>query len=297
MHWLVFAALCVIWGFSWIGIKFTLEGFPPFLGAAFRFMLALPLLWLYARAGGLSLGLARPLAPMVVVTAVLTYGVDYGLVYWGEQYLAPGLTAILFATFPLFTALFSGMFLAGEQPRGRIYLGVALGFLGVAATYSEDLTAGGAIEVLLAPVAVMAGAASAALATVLVKRDLLGIHPVSLNLYQLLVGALWLLGMSLVAGESWRLEDSGLRPWLGVLYLAGVASALAFSLYYWLLRRISAVAVSSMVFINPLVAVAFDRLIYGTAVGLNVVVGMLLVFAGVFLCLPVHPAGSWRERS
>ncbi|GAB4115847.1 MAG: hypothetical protein Kow001_16790 [Acidobacteriota bacterium] len=129
------------------------------------------------------------------------------------------------------------------------------------------------------------------------KRDLLGIHPVSLNLYQLLVGALWLLGMSLVAGESWRLEDSGLRPWLGVLYLAGVASALAFSLYYWLLRRISAVAVSSMVFINPLVAVAFDRLIYGTAVGLNVVVGMLLVFAGVFLCLPVPPAGSWRERS
>jgi drug/metabolite transporter (DMT)-like permease len=286
VQWLVFAALCVIWGFSWIAIKFTLEGFPPFLGAGLRFMLALPLLWLYARAGGLSLTLTRHVVPMVAVTAVLTYGIDYGLVYWGEQYLPPGLTAILFATFPLFTALFSRLLLAGEQPRGRIYLGVALGFLGVAATYSEDLTASGAIEVLLAPVAIVAGAASAALATVLVKRDLLGIHPVSLNLYQLLVGALWLLGTSLAAGEVWLPQGAGLRPWLGVLYLAGIASALAFSLYYWLLRRVSAVAVSTMVFVNPLVAVAFDGLIYGTAVGFNVILGMLLVFTGVFLCRP-----------
>jgi drug/metabolite transporter (DMT)-like permease len=132
----------------------------------------------------------------------------------------------------------------------------------------------------------VAGAASAALATVLVKRDLLGIHPVSLNLYQLLVGALWLLGTSLAAGEVWLPQGAGLRPWLGVLYLAGIASALAFSLYYWLLRRVSAVAVSTMVFVNPLVAVAFDGLIYGTAVGFNVILGMLLVFTGVFLCRP-----------
>ncbi len=286
MQWLVFAALCLVWGFSWIGIKFTLEGFPPFLGAAVRFLLALPALWLYARVCGVPLGISRPLAPMIALTAVLTYGVDYGLVYWGEQQLAPGLTAILFSTFPLFTALFSRLLLSGEQPAGRIYLGVLLGFLGVAATYSEDLTGGAQIEVLLAPVAVVAGAASAALATVLVKRDLLGIHPVSLNLHQLLVGSMSLVATSLAAGESWSPAAAGWRPWLGVVYLAGVASALAFSLYYWLLRRISAVAVSTMVFVNPLVAVAFDWLIYGTAIGLNVMVGMLLVFAGVLLCRP-----------
>lgn len=285
MHWLVFGLLCLIWGFSWIGIKLTLEGFPPFLGAGLRFLMALPLLWAYGRIRTLPLGVPWPLAPLVALTAVLTYGLDYGLIYWGEQYLSPGVTAILFATFPLFTAFFSHLMLAGEAPSGRVYLGILLGFLGVAATYLEELTESATVAHLMAPAAVVVGAASAALATVLVKKSLMGIHPVALNLHQLVTGTFCLLVMSAVAGESWTV-DPGPRAWFGLIYLAGIASALAFSLYYWLLRRVSAVAVSSMVFVNPLVALVADRLVFGTPVGVPVILGMLLVFAGVLLCRP-----------
>ena len=105
MRILVFILLCLIWGFSWVAIRISLEGIPPFLGAGLRFLIAVPLLLLYLRFRGIPLAVPRQVCGLVLFTAVLIYGIDYGLVYWSEQYLSAGVTAILFATFPFFTFL------------------------------------------------------------------------------------------------------------------------------------------------------------------------------------------------
>jgi drug/metabolite transporter (DMT)-like permease len=100
---LTFLLVALIWGTTWTAIKLSLEGYPPVIGATLRFVFAIAMLGLYAGVTRLSLALPRTTTAWVVVTAILVYVIRYGLVYWGEQYLNAGVTAILFAVVPLAT--------------------------------------------------------------------------------------------------------------------------------------------------------------------------------------------------
>lgn len=282
MPLLVYLSLCLIWGFSWIGIKLTLEGADPCWGAGLRFLLALPLLGVFVVWKRQSLRFG-PLWGMIALTALLSYGIDYGLIFWAESHLNAGITAVLFATFPLFTALFSRGLLTGSRLEGNIVAGLVLGFLGVALAFLEELDPEAFSRSLLATLAVVAAAASGALATVLVKRDLLHIHPVPLNFCQLTIGSGFLLVLSLAFGETWRFPVEP-RPLFGLLYLALIASALAFTLYYWLLKRSSAVSVSTMVFVNPIVALVADWAVFGSAITWLAWGGVSLVLTGILVC-------------
>jgi drug/metabolite transporter (DMT)-like permease len=264
-----------------VAIKFSLEGIPPFMGAGLRFLIAVPLLYGYARLRGVSLALTREVYWLVVATAILVYGVDYGLVYWSEQYLSAGVTAILFATFPFFTGLFSHFVTRTETLGVNICLGLLLGFVGVGATFYRDLfdeVPEG--TVFWATLAVLMSAAAGALATVLTKKHLSVVRPVSLTLNQMLVGALLLLLVAF-SREEFGQATWGARTLLGLVYLGSIASALAFTLYYWLLQRMSAITLSSMIYILPLVAVGTEWLVYGEVLTLQAMLGMVLIFLGI----------------
>lgn len=99
MPFLVFFFLCVVWGTTWIAIKISLEGLPPFLGASLRFSLALLLLLSYIVWKSISLRLPRRDFLVIASSAFLMYALDYGLIYWGEQYLSAGVTAIFLPLF------------------------------------------------------------------------------------------------------------------------------------------------------------------------------------------------------
>ena len=255
---LVFGLLCFVWGFSWVAIKLTLEGFPPFLGAGLRFLLAVPLLAAYAVWRGVPIRLPFSVVKIVFVTAVLTYAFDYGLIYWAEQHLSAGVTAILFATFPIFTGLFSRWLLPGERLGFGVFVGLLLGFLGVFVTYSDGLRVAASGEALTAATAaVVVGAAGGALATVLIKRDLGGLHPVSLTLWQMIFGSSGLIAFAVLVDDP----PGAIPGWpalFGLVYLGVVASALAFTLYYWLLAHSRAVSVSTMIFVTPVVALELE---------------------------------------
>ncbi len=291
---LAFAVLCLVWGTSWVAIKYSLLGFPPFLGAALRFLAAAVMLAGYLRLRHPKLR-TRGNLPLVVLTAVLVYVVDYGLIYWGEQFLSAGVTAIFFATFPIFTGLMSHFLLRKEPFRHNIYLGLAVGFAGVAVIFHQEL-ARTAFEgqILLAVLGVLTGAASGALSSVLVKKHLSTTDPAQLSLQQMIVGSLCLLVVAWLRGEvaqaAW--DD---RAVLAVLYLALAASALAFTLYYWLLQRITAVSLSLVVYFTPVVAVFFDWLLLNQAIHPQVVLGMLLIFLGV-LTSQLHHYRAYRRR-
>ena len=106
MKLLGFIVLCFIWGTTWLAIKFTLEGLPPFFGAALRFVVAAILLLIYVAIRKISLRINRKEFWIIAFSAFLIYALDYGLIYWGEQYLEAGVTAIFFSTFVLCMILF-----------------------------------------------------------------------------------------------------------------------------------------------------------------------------------------------
>jgi len=279
----VWLFLCVVWGLSWVGIKLSLEGVPPFLGSGVRFAVAVPLLYAWARARNVPLGLDRQIWPVMLWSAFFNYGFSYGLVYWGEQYLTAGVTSILYATFPVFTAVFVARVLPDERIGWGAVAGLLTAFAGVVVTFSQDLSIDGVVgSQISAALAVVLGAAGGALSTVLIKWRLSHLHPVSLTLWQMILGSVGLLACGLALGE-WRTVTWTPRSVLGILYLGIVASALAFTLYYWLLQRVPAVAVSCMIFVNPVVALLGDHWIYGSEVTSRMVLGMLLIFAGIGL--------------
>ncbi|HEX5720233.1 MAG TPA: EamA family transporter [Thermoanaerobaculia bacterium] len=278
------AALVLIWGSTWAAIRVSLEGIPPLTGVVLRFTLACLVLLALAPVFRVRLGATSIERRLWWVNAVLTFTVSYGLVYWAEQWVPSGLAAVIFATFPLFVAVLAHFFLPGERLRTASFLGVLTGFVGVAVLYSEDLgalvgpQAGFAAKVMLiAPVV-------SAMANVAVKRWGAGVHPFSISGVSMGLGAL------LVVPLAWSMERGreitfGARPVLAVVYLAVIGSAVAFTVYYWLLRRLPATRLSLINYATPVVAVLIGTLGLGEPFTLRILIGTGLVVVGVAISM------------
>ena len=135
----LYALLCVIWGSTWLVIKIGYGGLGPFTVAALRFLLAGALLTIVVPALGARWPRGRVEWSVVLCVGVVLFGADYGLIYWGEQFIDSGLTAILFATLPLFTVALAHVYIPGDHITPRKLAGTLLAFLGVVALFGESL--------------------------------------------------------------------------------------------------------------------------------------------------------------
>ncbi|HWH08017.1 MAG TPA: EamA family transporter [Candidatus Thermoplasmatota archaeon] len=281
---LAFALLCLVWGSTWLVIKVGYGGLGPFNVAAARFLLAgvvmaalVPLLgarWPRGR---------REWALALFVGAVL-FAVDYGLIYWGEQWLDSGLTAVLFATNPLATALLAHVALPGERATARKLGGTLVAFLGVVALFAGSLRLDARLA--LPMLAIVGAAVAGALGTVATKLHGKGLHPAGLNAPAMLAGGLLLLLASWAAGERPRVP-AGAGAWGAVVYLALAGSVVTFLLYFWLLQAWPATTLSLIAVVVPLVALLLGHLALGETPTAWTGVGTVLILAGVALALGV----------
>ncbi len=297
----LFALLCLIWGSTWLAIRLTVAELPPLIGAGLRFTLATFCVLAYALAKKQSLRLAKPgLHYWMMLCALLVYVVDYGLIYWAEQFINAGVTAIFFATFPLFTALFSRLILTEREISRSVLLGILLGFLGIVLVFLDQLLQTRFQKtVMLASLAVVVAAVSAGLATVLVKKTARGIPALSVTFHQLFWGSIFLALLSLIFTPLPRSLPS-MTALGATFYLGTVGTALAFVIYYRLLQEKSAVSISTIGYITPLIALLLDFLVFSTIPPLKTWLGMLIVFLAVYLVnrpgplptLPLKPVVS-----
>ncbi|MGE5233747.1 MAG: DMT family transporter [Acidobacteriota bacterium] len=275
------ALLTLIWGTTWAAIRVAVRGVPPLTGVAMRFALAGILLLAVARLQRVPLGRAPHERQLWATNALLTFAGSYGIVFWAEQWVPSGLSSVLFATFPLWTVLLAPLLLPGERLGWRAAAGVGLGFLGVGLIFSRDLAPGGGRAALAAAVFLLAPLLSA-VANLLTKRFGAGVHPLSLTAVPMLLGAL-LVAPVAVASEDLRRAAFDRASLIALVYLAAVGSALAFTVYYWLLRRITVVASSMVTYTAPVVAVAIGALFLDERLGPHTLLGAALVLAGVVL--------------
>lgn len=275
------ALLTLIWGSTWAAIRVAVRGVPPLTGVALRFALAGALLLLVATVQRVPLGRAPYERRLWMTNALLTFAGSYGIVFWAEQWVPSGLSSVLFATFPLWTVLLAPLLLPGERIGWRAAAGVALGFLGVAVIFSRDLMLGGDRVVVAAAVFLLAPLLSA-VANLLTKRYGAGVHPLSLTALPMLLGALVVAPVA-VGTEDLRRATFDRASLVALVYLAVVGSALAFTVYYWLLRRITVVASSMVTYTAPVVAVAIGAVFLDERLGPHSLLGAALVLAGVVL--------------
>lgn len=280
--------MCLVWGSTWFVVREGLGEMQPFGSGGMRFFLAWVLMLVVAPGIAAREGGGRPTWQLVLAMATGNFAISYGIVYWAEQTLPSGLTAVLWAVFPLMTAGVSQLQGTEARLRGGQWWGLVVGFVGVVLLFLTDVrTVGGdAIErglvLLLSPLV-------SALSTAYIKRHGANVSAALLNRSALLVGSLMLLAAAL-------LVEGGVDPprttagVLGVVYLALFGTVLTFTLYFWVLRQASTVALSLIAYVTPAIA-----LVVGAGLGEERVTGwtlggLALVLVGCALVLR-RPAG------
>jgi drug/metabolite transporter (DMT)-like permease len=288
----LYALLVLIWSSTWVAIKIGLEDAPALLGAGIRFAAAGALLLAFAAARRRSLGTDRLLA---LILGLLPFAFCYGLVYWGEQYIPSGLTAVLFGVMPLYTAILAALLLHDEPLRARLLAGVALAMGGLALAFAESLELGHSDRAAIGAIAVVLSPLGAALGNVAIKRRAAALDAIVLNGWAMLVGGALLLAGS-AGTESWGEAVWSAQALGSIAYLAVIGSAVAFVVLTILLREMSAQASSFIALLIPFGALVFGALLYSEPITGRALAGAALVVAGL-LAARGRPPAAMRRRA
>ncbi len=289
---LVWLLLGVIWGSTWLFIKLGLEDLPPFSLAGLRFFLAAAIMWGYLVIRRIRLPRSRGDWMLLTATGLLTFGLDYGLIFWGENHISAGLTSILFSTMPLFVLVLAHFMVPAERMTRRKLAGILVGIGGVALIFSRQLAVTDSLA-MWGAVAILAGAAFAAVSSVLVRRYGGHIAPAVLTTVQMTVGCLPLLLIGFTLEGSPTSFHWTPIAWTSLLYMAVIGSAVAFVLLYWLLKQIGAVRSVLIIPFSTVVAVILGIVVLGEAFTWRTGVGGLLVILG--LLAASRPGAKTRE--
>ena len=277
--WAVAAALLavyLVWGSTYLAIRIGLEGYPPFLMGALRFIAAAALFYGVLRWRGHAAPTRAQWKNAVVMgLAMLVMG--NGMVNVAEQTVSSGLAAIAVASMPLWAGLFGWM--RGQQPSRGEWLGLAIGFLGVVWLNAGSELRGsptGMFALLAAPIAWAWGSVWSR------GRDLAA--PFMSTAAQMLCGGVAMAVLALVLGERFD-GVPPLRATLAVAYLALFGSIVAFSAYVWLLDHVRPALATSYAYVNPPIAVLLGALLLGERFGPHAIGAMAVILAGVVIVM------------
>ena len=279
---LVWLVLCGIWGSTWLFIKLGLKDLPPLTFAGIRFVIACAIVLSIIRIRGLQLPRARADWILLAVTGILSFGLNYGLVFWGEQHISSGLAALLQATLPAFGLVFAHFHLPGERLSWTKIGGVVLGVCGVAVVFSNQLAIAGR-QALAGCVALILSAACAAYSNVLVKAHGKKLNPAIMAAGQMFFGLLLLLAVGLpLEGNPFRFHWTPMAV-VAMLYLAIVGSVIAFLLYYWLVLHMEVTKSMLIALVTPVVAVILGMIVLDEEFGWRTLAGGSMIILGIGL--------------
>lgn len=265
-------ALYVVWGSTYLGIRYALESYPPFLLAGVRFLGAGSAMYAFLRIRGVRPPTRRQWRNAAVTGVLLLLGGN-GLVCYAEQSVSSGIAAVAVASMPLFAAVFSGMY--GQWPNRRETVGLLIGFAGVVVLNLGSGLSGSRLGALALIVAAMSWAFGSAWS----KRQDMPAGPMN-TAAQMLCASVALLLVGFGTGEQLPAHPT-LRATAAVVYLALFGSIVAFSAYLYVLKHARPALATSYAYVNPPVAVLFGVLLAGEHVGPFDLAGMAIILAGV----------------
>jgi drug/metabolite transporter (DMT)-like permease len=277
---LAFAAIYLVWGSTYLAIRYAVETIPPLVAAGIRHTIAGGVLLAWACVRGYRPRREHWFAG--VVLGALFFLIGHGTLHWAEQHVASGLAALLIATEPMFILVLA--WAAGQQRISRISaLGLAVGIAGVAILSGVELSTKDAS--LLGLLAVLTGSLSWSAGVVLSPRLKLPSDALARTAVPLVCGAVMLLATAGVTGEFHDLHWSqvSLKSILGLGYLITFGSIVAFTAYTWLLQRCPPAVVATHTYANPVVAVLLGWLLAGEQLTARVGLASLAILGAIML--------------
>jgi drug/metabolite transporter (DMT)-like permease len=278
---MAYVTLCAIWGSTWLAIRVLVQEVPPLRGAAIRFVvgslvLTPLLLW------------RRPALPKtkrewwaLLVLGVTAQALQFGLLFWAEQYVTSSMTAVLYSTAPLTVALLTPWMTGKSVPRAAISsLLVAVG--GIAFLFQVELRA--TPQTLIGGLLVLGAVLSSSYSSVFAKRETTAIDPAIATVGQLLVGSVLLFAVSGIA-EGDTPSQWSTQSVAALLFLSVFGSAVAFVLWYWILRYMPAYKASTIALVVPFVAILEGSIFLQELITLHMLVASIVVLGAVALTL------------
>lgn len=277
---LAFAAIYLVWGSTYLAIRYAVETIPPLVAAGIRHTVAGGFLLAWACARGYRPKREHWIAGAIV--GALFFLIGHGTLHWAEQHVASGLAALLIATEPMFILVLA--WASGQQKISRVSaLGLALGVAGVAILTGIELSAKSAS--LLGMGAVLLGSLSWAAGVVISPKVKLPTDALARTAVPLLCGAVMLLIASGATGEFHSLHWSAVSPKsiFGLAYLIVFGSIVAFTAYTWLLQRCPPTLVATHTYANPVVAVLLGWMLAGELLTARVALASVAILGAIVL--------------
>jgi drug/metabolite transporter (DMT)-like permease len=277
---LVWLVLCGIWGSTWLFIKIGLRDLPPFSFAAVRFIIAVTLLVFVALVRRARPPRTRAEWDLLAKTGILSFAINYSLVFWSEKYISSGLAALLQATIPLYGLLIAHRYLPSERLTFARVAGVCLGLCGVGVIFSNQISLGDRWA-FYGSAGIVIGAFAAAYANVLVKARAARFDLSILVAGQMICGLVPLIIFSSIKeGNPLNLHWTPTAI-ISVFYLAIVGTVAAFLLYYWLVRNMAVTNTMLIALVTPVVAVLLGVALLGEELTWRIAIGGVGILTGI----------------
>jgi drug/metabolite transporter (DMT)-like permease len=279
---LAFLSTYIIWGSTYLAIRYAVETIPPLYTAGLRHLIAGSILLLWCIAKRL-----RPTAAQIrasIVIGILFFLIGHGSLHWAEQRVPSGLASLLIAVEPIMVFVLSAVVARQWRVNATLIAGIVMGLGGVALLMGKT-TLTSSPGMLTSSIAILIGALSWSAGIVYSRKSHLSGHPLLLSALSLLSGAVLLLLTGTIVGE-WRgfsLHSVSHRSWAALAYLIVFGSVVTFTAYNWLLEHFSPTLVATHTYFNPIVAVLLGWLFAGEPVTLNVCIATAMVIFAVFL--------------
>ena len=283
--WSLLAVLSVLWGGSFFFNGVVLKELPPLtvvlLRVALAAMILLPVLRAYQIRFPVGLSGWKPFFAIALLNNVL----PFSLIVIGQTYIPSGLASILNATTPLFTVLV--MAAAGDEKlHARRVVGIVTGLIGVIILHGQDahgqdpgFQSGEGVGILLC----LAAAFSYGLSALYARRKLSNSPPLATATFQLLASALMMTIVAAVFERPWQLAMPGVTTWLAMIGLSALSTALAYIVFFQVLRRSGSTNVMLVTLLIPVTAILLGYLVLGESISLREIIGALVIGSALLL--------------
>jgi drug/metabolite transporter (DMT)-like permease len=281
----LFSTPVLIWGSTWLAIRYQLGSVDPLLSVAYRFLAAGALMLAYCWFRGVALRLGASAHAFVALQGLFLFGINYWLVYESERWLPSGLVAVVFSGLMFANALNGWVFL-GNPIRSRVLLGGVLGLGGVTAIFGEDLLQFSVTNESLGALGLALGSVYLASLgnTLSARNQRAGMTVLQTNTLGMLYGGAAMMLVSVGLGKPFAL-DLSFSYLASFVYLTIFGSIVAFTCFLTLLGRIGADKAAYVALLMPVIALALTTLFEGYRWTFSAAIGVVLVLLGNFLAL------------
>jgi drug/metabolite transporter (DMT)-like permease len=279
-----FASIYVVWGSTYLAIRYAVETIPPFIMGGIRFLISGAMLYLWARSRGAPRPTRLHWRNAIIAGGFLLLGGN-GAVVWAEQFVPSGLTALLVSILPFWLVIIEWIRPPRRRPSAAVLVGLVLGFVGIIVLVGpSDVGGHGDVSPLGALVLIL-GSLSWAIGSFWSRDAQLPESGLLTTGMEMVGGGVLLLVVGTLAGEFSRLDIHGISnaSAFGLLYLITFGSMLGFTSYIWLLDKVSPARLGTYAYVNPIVAVLLGWAIAGERLSIRAGVAAAIVICAVAL--------------